>query len=1409
MDEEASLSESSSSEELTPSPDRTFVSPRSHDDSPTSSTIELTPRAAEPPADSQVDGQVVINARAYQLEMFEESLKQNIIVTSICIFATYTDVEEIVWFLAPTVALCEQQLRVLQSQIPAAQMKSLSGKDGVDTWSETRIWDDYLKNVHIVVSTYQILLDAVSHAFVRLDQLSLIVFDEAHNCTGKSPGSKIMEHYRINQAAGLPCPWILGLTASPIMRSRLEAIEQIERTLDAVCKSPNIHRAQLMSAVKRPTMSCISYTFPETDPLTNSMKSLIGVLHSLDIFKDPTILRLKTRNDERSQVALETHLMRRDTYVSKQMQSLCRKSVEIRKELGSWAADYFINIAVNQFLHSVSQNDLWFDTWQTEEKQYLAQYLKKVERISPQPLEEHISDMSSKLTALIQKLSSATKDTVGIIFVRETVTVAILTQMLSGLQTIRSRFRIGSMVGTSNYGARKRDLGELNRDNSFLDLEDFRAGRLNLLIATSVLEEGIDVPACNLVICFDKPANLKSFIQRRGRARMQDSRLVLLLEGASTQQDEWIALENEMKKRYEDDMRQVQKLAEIEESDSSPDIRPLYIPQTNARLDFDQAKSHLEHFCNVVASRRYDSQPYYRIQHMAASEDGLRQIRATVVLPGFLPPTLRRIDSSGVWHSEKNACKDAAFQAYKRLHEEGFVNDNLMPLNREIMEGIEPRNSKEEVNGLWDPWQPIAHAWGKPKELIQRPLLLKDKEQRVICEYYATLPCHFPKPPPFNVFWDATETWTVEFREAIVVSEEDLKADQSTALLDLAYRHRRRPLKDVQHVLHIESSDQIPYQQLVGQHSIEKDLLGTNALVRNRGAPFLFNAWMPSKPLDSALHVSSMVRDEPADVPWLHLKKWPRREDFLHPVHSNPSTATVSKRRHVLWPAHHCRLDGVGVSKVRFGALIPSIVHMIEINLIAHELCNTVLRDVGFSDISLVVTALSSRAASESTDYERLEFLGDSILKSLATACVTAEYPDDPEGYLSAKKDRIVSNGRLCESCKDTGLDKFILTKAFTGAKWGPRYVEDIVQIGSNATNKRMMSTKTLADVVESLIGAAFVDGGMPKALACLRIFIPDVNWHSLNDACIILYNQKQMSSQLPSILSPLEELLGYKFRNKALLLEAVTHFSFDLSTSTDFSMERLEFLGDAILDSIAVASLWSHEREFSNREMHLLRTAAVNADILGFLVMEWTITQEATTITEDRTTITSQTKLPLWKFMRHTRPEVATIQRDAEERHKAEREAVLHALKHGIEYPWAQLAHLHIPKFFSDMFESLLGAVWVDSGSMETCTEMVNRAGILPCLQRFLRDGVDVVHPKNKLGELAARGRKKVRYEVDVRDSDGAAKELCCKVFVGEELVVEVGAGVTPEEVVTKAADEAYKLLRASGAASDEVMME
>jgi hypothetical protein len=77
------------------------------------------------------------------------------------------------------VSLAEQQFEAIRVQTPEVQSRLIRGSDNVAAWStKPGVWDAVLLNTRIVVSTYQILFDAVSHALVPLSALGLIVIDE-------------------------------------------------------------------------------------------------------------------------------------------------------------------------------------------------------------------------------------------------------------------------------------------------------------------------------------------------------------------------------------------------------------------------------------------------------------------------------------------------------------------------------------------------------------------------------------------------------------------------------------------------------------------------------------------------------------------------------------------------------------------------------------------------------------------------------------------------------------------------------------------------------------------------------------------------------------------------------------------------------------------------------------------------------------------------------------------------------------------------------------------------------------------------------------------------------------------------------------------------------------------------------
>lgn len=72
-------------------------------------------------------------------------------------------------------------------------------------------------------------------------------------------------------------------------------------------------------------------------------------------------------------------------------------------------------------------------------------------------------------------------------------------------------------------------VGRCNQSLQLKTLEHFKAGNYNIVFATDVMEEGLDVRACKYVINFDLPGTLKSFIQRRGRSRADNSLMISMI----------------------------------------------------------------------------------------------------------------------------------------------------------------------------------------------------------------------------------------------------------------------------------------------------------------------------------------------------------------------------------------------------------------------------------------------------------------------------------------------------------------------------------------------------------------------------------------------------------------------------------------------------------------------------------------------------------------------------------------------------------------------------------------------------------------------------------------------------------------------------------------------------------------
>ena len=80
-------------------------------------------------------------------------------------------------------------------------------------------------------------------------------------------------------------------------------------------------------------------------------------------------------------------------------------------------------------------------------------------------------------------------------------------------------------------------------------MDDFRRKIIDVLISTAIIEEGIDVPECNLVIRFNKPDKFSSYMQSKGRARAKTGARFVILRDESNINE--FTVNNEEFRNYE------------------------------------------------------------------------------------------------------------------------------------------------------------------------------------------------------------------------------------------------------------------------------------------------------------------------------------------------------------------------------------------------------------------------------------------------------------------------------------------------------------------------------------------------------------------------------------------------------------------------------------------------------------------------------------------------------------------------------------------------------------------------------------------------------------------------------------------------------------------------------------------
>lgn len=247
-------------------------------------------------------------------------------------------------------------------------------------------------------------------------------------------------------------------------------------------------------------------------------------------------------------------------------------------------------------------------------------------------------------------------------------------------------------------------------------------------------------------------------------------------------------------------------------------------------------------------------------------------------------------------------------------------------------------------------------------------------------------------------------------------------------------------------------------------------------------------------------------------------------------------------------------------------------------------------RKRGINTLINIMSRFGKKTVTESniTHNERLEFLGDAVVEFLTSIHLFHMFPDLEEGGLATYRAAIVQNQHLAVLAKILSLEEYML------------YAH-----GSDLCHDLELR-HAMANCFEALMGALFLDGGIEIAdkVFAETLFKQDpdlldvwVNYppHPLQEQEPLGDRKWIPSFELLQNLTKFEESIGVEFKHIRLLARAFTDRSIGYTNLTLGSNQRLEFLGDTVLQLIASEYLYKYFPEHHEGHLSLLRSSLVN----------------------------------------------------------------------------------------------------------------------------------------------------------------------------------------------------------------------
>jgi len=484
-----------------------------------------------------------VEARLYQQTLFASCIQENSLVvlptglgkTVLFLMIAAHRMEKYpegkIVFCAPTKPLMDQHERTIKESMNIDSEKIIQVSGQIDPKKRKEIWD----NGQIFVCTPQTIQNDIIQRRIKLEEIVFLCLDEAHKGVGDHSYVFIADQYH-KKARN---PLILGLTASP--GSKIERIDDVQSNLHIT----NIEMRDESSDDVRQYIHEIKENW-EIIPLAEEFNVIIDTLNGLfklilEGLKDLEIIdSAQPRNNPRKELLqLRARVNEKFSNSAEEDRSDFFRAMSLVGN--SIRLSHIIELIETQGIPSLNKylegqiNDIKFgkgsralkDLMFSEEMRQVVEAVQKLQE------EKVIHPKIERLSEIISEELINNPNNRILVFAHFRVTAKMISDELNKEKGVKSHWFVGQASSKGDKGLSQKEQIEI--------MQEFRDGTYNVLVSTSVAEEGLDIGECELVVFYDSVPSAIRLIQRRGRTgRRKEGKVIMLIaEGTRDEAYMW------------------------------------------------------------------------------------------------------------------------------------------------------------------------------------------------------------------------------------------------------------------------------------------------------------------------------------------------------------------------------------------------------------------------------------------------------------------------------------------------------------------------------------------------------------------------------------------------------------------------------------------------------------------------------------------------------------------------------------------------------------------------------------------------------------------------------------------------------------------------------------------------------